>query len=81
MTRKQELRKVKKIIKEYYNEANCGLFDARNIVGDIVINIFKGEYFSIDICFHYSYFEVFGTTTKEFEEIKKFYNGLDGERK
>lgn len=79
MTREKELNKVKQIMKEYYEDAKCGLFKTRNFVGDPMVNIFQGEYFDIDICFHYSYFEVFGTNAKEWEELRKFYEMLEEE--
>lgn len=77
MTREKELNKVKKIMKEYYEDAHCGLFNTRNLVGDPMVNIFQGEYFDIDICFHYSYFEVFGTNAKEWKELEEFYENLE----
>lgn len=76
MTRKQELEEVKQIIKEYYNHADCGLYNTRNIASDYMINIYDGKYFTVDICFYYSYFEVFGATSEEFEEISEFYDNL-----
>ena len=30
----------------------------------------------IDICYHYSYFEVFGLSYEEFRELELFYNEL-----
>lgn len=36
MIREKELEEVKNIIKEYYNEADCGLYNTRNIVGDTI---------------------------------------------
>lgn len=77
MTREEEFSKVKKIIKAFYPMADCGLFDTRNIVGDTMSNLFDGEYFQVDICYHYSYFEVFGTTQNEFDELIKLYNELE----
>ena len=66
MNREEELEKVKETIKDYYSEGNCSLYNTRNIAGDIMTTIFKGKYFKVDICFTYSYFEVFGTTSEEF---------------
>lgn len=77
MERKKELEKVKEIIKEYYKDGGCGLYATRNFVGDPMITIFEGEYFTVDICYHYSYFEVFGTTDIEFSELIKFYDKLN----
>lgn len=76
MSREKEFEKIKKLIKENYDDADCGLYDTRNIVGDYMVNIFDGKYFTLDICYNYSYFEVFGTTSEEFEELKKLYREL-----
>ena len=80
MSRKEEFEIVKNIIKERYDEGDCGLFDCRNLVGDPMETIYKGEYFIIDICYYYSYFEVFGTTKEEFNELDKLYYKLFEEK-
>jgi hypothetical protein len=74
--RKKEFKKVKQIIKENIDDARCGLYDTRNIVGDTMMNLYKGKFFSLDMCYYYGYFEVFGTTDDEFEELEKFYEGI-----
>lgn len=76
MNREEEFNKVKELIKKYYEDGDCGLYNTRNVVGDIMSTLFKGKYFTLDICFYYSYFEVFGTTNKEFEELKNLYKKL-----
>lgn len=73
------LEKAKQVIKEHYNEANCGLFDCRNTVGDPMITIYKNYGLMIDICYYYSYFEVFGLSDDEFKELAKFYDSLEDE--
>lgn len=78
MTRAHEFEKVKELIKDYYSDANCGIFNSRNIAGDTMSTIFLGEYFTLDICFGWAYFEVFGTTDKEFKELKKIYEKMRG---
>lgn len=70
---------AKEIIKEYYKEADCGLYDTRNIVGDPMTTIYDKDGLIIDICFNYSYFEVFGLSNKEFEELFTFYNNLEAD--
>lgn len=35
--------------------------------------IYDEDGLTIDVCYRYSYFEVFGLTDEEFEELKKFY--------
>ena len=78
MTRKEELEKVKEIMKETIDTYSCGLFNTRNIAGDFMATLFNGKYFTLDACYSWSYFELFGTTEEEFKEIKKYYNGLRG---
>jgi hypothetical protein len=70
---------AKKIIKENYTNADCGIFNSRNIVGDPMITIYRGNELTIDICDQYAYFEVFGLSDDEFDELEKFYNTLDKE--
>lgn len=73
------LEKAKQIIKEHYHEANCGLYDCRNIVGDPMTTIYTDNGLMIDICYYYSYFEVFGLSNDEFKELAKFYDSLEDE--
>lgn len=77
MTRKKELEKVKDIIKRHYNRGDCGIFNRRNLVNDPMSTIFKGEYFTVDLCEYWAYFEVFGTSSDEFKELENFYWMLD----
>jgi hypothetical protein len=70
---------AKKIIKENYKDADCGIFDSRNIVGDWTTNIYNDNGLTIDICYEWNYFEVFGLSDDEFNELEKFYYSLDKE--
>ena len=70
------LEMAKKIIKASYRDANCGIYNCRNIIGDAMETIYEGEGLTIDICYRYSYFEVFGLSDAEFRELKKYYNSL-----
>lgn len=79
MNREKEFEKVKKVIKNYYDLARCGIFNTRNIVGDNMTNIYKGKYFEVDICHSYEYFEVFGTTKEEFDYLENYYEHLKGQ--
>lgn len=74
--RLDEFEKVKNIIKEEYEYGDCGIFSTRNWAGDYMTTIFRGKYFTIDICYDYSYFEVFGMTEKEFTALESYYNLL-----
>lgn len=67
---------AKKIIKENYNEADCGIYNSRNVVGDQMHTIYDDGELQIDICYYCSYFEVFGLSCAEFRELEVFYNGL-----
>ena len=67
---------AKKVIKEYYSKADCGIYDSRNIVGDPMATIYNDGSLIIDICYYYSYFEVFGLTDVEFQELASFYTDL-----
>ena len=71
------LEKAKEIITEFYSSANYGIFNCRNIAGDHMETIYEDEDLTIDICYHYAYFEVFGLTDKEFEELEEYYETLE----
>lgn len=79
--RMNNLEKAKEIVKKYYKDADCGIFDSRNILGDSMITIYEDEGLKIDICYNYAYFEVFGLTNKEFKELGKYYDSLKKEEK
>ena len=69
---------VKKVIKDRYNDADCGLFFTRNLVGDPMATIWEEDGVTIDICYYYSYFEVFGLTKEEENELSRFYDSMKG---
>lgn len=72
------LEEVKKVIEENIDDAMSGIFDTRNFVGDIMDNLYYNSEIgvTVDICYGYSYFEVFGLSKEEFEELEKYYNQL-----
>lgn len=72
----EKIEKVKMIIKEHFSDADCGIFNSRNIVGDFMTNIYDEDGVTIDICYGWAYFEVFGLTDEEFREIYNYYNKL-----
>lgn len=74
--RKKELKKIKELIKEYYNLADCGIYNTRNVVGDELTTLYRGKYFTLDICIGYSYYEILGMTLEEFNKLEKYYNKL-----
>lgn len=74
-----KLEKAKEVIKEYYDNARCGIFDTRNVGGDSMTTIYKEDGLTIDIGYFWEYFEVFGLTDDDFEELEFFYNRLRNE--
>ena len=70
------LEKAKEIVKEYYRSARCGIYDSRNFFGDETLTIYEGEGLTIDICYYYSYFEVFGLSNADFKKLERYYNSL-----
>ena len=76
MTREEEIEKVKELIKENIEYGSCGLFNCGNWIGDSVETLFKGSFLILKQCYGYCYFEVFGTTENEFDELMKWYEDL-----
>ena len=66
--------KVKNIIRANYRYAMCGLFFTPNWVGDPMSTLWEEDGVTIDICYNYAYFEVFGLTEEEEKELFAFYN-------
>ena len=79
MKREKEFEKVKEIIKTHIRDARCGIFFSRNTVGDIMLNLYTGEIFTVDICRHWEYYEVFGCTDKEAMELDEYYEKIKEE--
>lgn len=75
------LRKAKKVIVENFKGHEHGLFFTRNIVGDAMRCIFDEEGVVIDVCDEWAYFEIFNLSDKEQEEIMKFYDSLQKNRR
>ena len=71
-----KLEKAKEIIKKYYKEGDCGIYDSRNVVGDWMTNIYDDGELVIDICYSWSYFKVFGLSDEEFDELARYYSQL-----
>lgn len=64
---------AKIIISERISSAKYGIFNSRNIVGDPMTTVYRGNHLTIDVCYPYAYFEVFGLSEKEFKELADFY--------
>lgn len=76
--RKAELEMVKELIKENIDCGDCGLYRTRNLTGDDMSNIYRGEYITLYICYGYAYFEVFGLTPGEWKDLQEFYVEIGG---
>jgi hypothetical protein len=76
MTREDEFKKLKELIKKHYRDAQCGIYNTRNIVRDKMTTLFNGKFFTLDICYFWMYFEVFGTNDEEWQEIEELYSLL-----
>lgn len=68
--------KAKKIIRENYSDAEYGCFFTRNVVGDPMSTIYIDDDIMVDICYRYSYFEIFGLTDDEEDEVFAYYEAL-----
>lgn len=69
---------AKKIIKNNIEDARCGIFDCSNTAGDIMTNLYNKDGLIIDICYHWEYFEVFGLSENEFDELFDYYESIKG---
>lgn len=67
------IKEIKKIIEENITSAMHGIFFTRNIIGDIMTTIYKNGEVQVDICYEWDYFEVFGLTEEEQEDIYIYY--------
>lgn len=68
--------KVKEVIENNIEDALCGIFDCRNVIGDPMETIYDETGVRIEICRKWEYFEVFGLTDEEFSEVESFYEDL-----
>ncbi len=78
MSNVSRIDKVKNVIRDSINAADCGLFFTPNWAGDQMSTIWEEDGVTIDICYDYQYFEVFGLTDEEENELLAFYNSLIG---
>ena len=73
------MRELKKFIASTYEKYDCGMFYSRNTVGDKLSVIYtdkKGR--RVEGCEDNSYYEVFGLTQEEQDELTKYYNDIRG---
>lgn len=72
---------VKKTIAKHIDDALCGIYFTRNIVGVQMAHIDKQFGIDIEICYSYEYFEIFGLTVSEQRIIESFYEELCAARR
>lgn len=70
------MEEVKRILRENIKDANCGIFFTRNIVGDYMTTLYSNGDIQIDICRGWAYFEVFGLSEEQEDEIYEYYESL-----
>ena len=56
-----------------------GIYDTRNCVGDSTEILYRDSSVTIYYCDEYDYFEVFGLSNEEFDELRIFYDELSDE--
>ena len=69
---------AKRVIKKHIGEAQCGLFDSGDIMGDDKETLYDKDGLTIYICRYWAYFEVFGLSDQEFKELERYYYELGG---
>lgn len=70
------LDRAKRIIKEHIESAMCGIFNTRNCAGDDMATIYDEDGLTVDICYYWEYFEVFGLSRSDFDVLEDFYETL-----
>lgn len=68
------LDEIKAIIDKCGEEYDCGLFDNKNICGDDMINIYKKDGVTVDICPDNAYIEVIGLSDLDFDMLLDYYS-------
>lgn len=71
--RNEIITKVKQVIEQGFHDAEYGIFFTRNIFNDPMETVYEDDKIQIDICYVYGYFEIFGLTNDEQEEIESYY--------
>ena len=72
-----KLERAKEIIAKYYDVAKHGIFDVPSLVNDERETIYCEDGLTILICYLWGYFEVYGLSDEEFEELSEYYFTLD----
>lgn len=74
-----KLERAKTIIKDNIEDASLGLFNCGNLAGDEMVCLNNDVDLIVNICYDYEYFEVFGLSDSEFEELEEYYDELIGD--
>lgn len=74
MNRKEKIQELKNFLQENY--PNIQAFNTRNIVGDLVYNVYNENGIRVDYCEGWEYVEIFGLTEKEFQNLVGAMNHL-----
>lgn len=74
---KRKLEALKDKIKHYFQHAANGLFDITYSSGDESSStIYASDGVVLNICYCDSYFEIYGLTKEDFNELNEYYNTL-----
>lgn len=60
--------KLKKFLNEEFKE-KIQAFNTRNIIGDPMCTIYDEDGITVDMCYEWSYIEIFGLTQQQFEDL------------
>ena len=60
--------KLKKFLNEEFKE-KIQAFNSRNLVGDQMYTIYDEDGITVDMCYEWSYIEIFGLTQQQFEDL------------
>lgn len=70
---KTKLEIAKQIVKENCHAACHGMYNCRGTAEDTMNTLYDDGELRIDICYGWSYFEVFGLSPNDFAELERFY--------
>ena len=69
---------AKQVVKAHIKDAECGIFSTRNFAGDDMCELYDAGGLVILICYKWAYYEVFGLSDDEFDDLKKYYHTIAG---
>lgn len=75
-----KLERAKKIIEKYWQVARFGIYNTPSLADDKRDTIYEEDGLTVLICYGWSYFEVFGLSLGDFDQLEKYYNKLRGYR-